>query len=142
MASKGQWVFAPDSGGVKIPEAVKLRTTALIERFAAENYAGRYTRLEIRFRGQFCYIDAYTEPELPGDNWPLPIGRRRAKNIWSGSANSLHISVDCGISAMKRAGASRFTPTAMSVISSLYFPPVNFSVRQKKLFERRVATFP
>ncbi len=70
MASKRQWVFDPDSGGVmKIPEAVKQRTTARIERFAAEHFTGRYTRLDIRFRGQFCYIDAYTEPALPGDNW-------------------------------------------------------------------------
>lgn len=30
----------------------------------------RQPRLDIRFRGQFCYIDAYTEPELPGPNWP------------------------------------------------------------------------
>ncbi len=71
MASKRQWVFDPDSGGVKkIPEAVKQRTTARIERFAAEHFAGRYTRLDIRFRGQFCYICAYTELALPGDNWP------------------------------------------------------------------------
>jgi hypothetical protein len=40
-----------------------------IKRCAAENYAGRYERLEIRFRGQFCYIDAYIEPDLP-DDWP------------------------------------------------------------------------
>ena len=31
--------------------------------FAAEEFAGR-------FRGQFCYIDAFTEPESPGPNWP------------------------------------------------------------------------
>lgn len=69
MASKRQWVFAPDSGGVRIAEGVKARTVARIERFAAEHFAGRYTRLDIRFRGQFCYIDAYTEPPL-GQNWP------------------------------------------------------------------------
>jgi len=70
MASKRQWVFDPDSGGVRIPEAVKQRTVARIERFAAEQFAGRYTRLDVRFRGQFCYIDAHTEPALPDDNWP------------------------------------------------------------------------
>ena len=70
MAGMRQWVFDPDSGGVRIPEAVKQRTTNRIERFAAEHFAGRYERLEIRFRGQFCYIDAYTEPVLLGDNWP------------------------------------------------------------------------
>ena len=69
-----QWVFAPDSGGVKIPNAVKVRTEARIRRCAEEHFAGRYTRLEIRFRGQFCYIDAYTEPVVtpgwPPSDWP------------------------------------------------------------------------
>ena len=66
-----QWVFAPDSGGVKVPETVKRRTEARIQRYAAENHAGQFTRLGIRFRGQFCYIDAYTEPYVR-DNWPPP----------------------------------------------------------------------
>ena len=66
------WVFDPDSGGVKIPEKVKQRTTARIERYAAEHLTGRYTRLDIRYRGQFCYIDAFTEPEPPGEGWPPP----------------------------------------------------------------------
>ena len=73
---RGQWVFDPDSGGVKIPEAVKRRTEARIQRFAAENYAGKFTRLDIRFRSQFCYIDAYTEPHVhegwPPPDWPEP----------------------------------------------------------------------
>ncbi len=30
-----------------------------------------YTRLDIRYRGQFCYVDAYTEPHLP-PNWSPP----------------------------------------------------------------------
>jgi hypothetical protein len=51
---------------------MKLRTEQRIRRYAEEHFAGRYTRLDIRFRGQFCYIDAYTEPEPPGPNWPPP----------------------------------------------------------------------
>jgi hypothetical protein len=70
MARK-TWVWSPDSGGVKIPERIKPRTEARIRRCAEEHFAGKYTRLEIRFRGQFCYIDAYTEPDVsPG--WPPP----------------------------------------------------------------------
>ena len=69
-----QWVFDPDSGGKKIPESKKQEVTQRIEKFAAENYAEKYTRLDIRVRGQFCYIDAYTEPNLgegwPPDDWP------------------------------------------------------------------------
>jgi hypothetical protein len=65
------WVRHPDVGGVKIPESVKRETEARIRRYAEEHFAGKYTRLEIRFRSQFCYVDAYTEPFLtPG--WPPP----------------------------------------------------------------------
>ena len=69
MARK-QWVFDPDQGGVKISEAVKRRTEERIRRYAEAHFAGRYTRLDVRFRGQFCYIDAYTEPAPLGPDWP------------------------------------------------------------------------
>jgi hypothetical protein len=67
-----QWVFDPDSGGVRIPEAVKRRVQDRIQRYAQAHFAGRYTRLEFRFRQQFCYIEAYQEPEPPSPNWPPP----------------------------------------------------------------------
>ena len=70
MPRRGTWVFAPDSGGKRIPEPVKLRTQQRIHRYAEEHFAGRYTRLDVRFRGQFCYIDAYTEPGPFPDDWP------------------------------------------------------------------------
>jgi hypothetical protein len=70
MARRRTWVWSPDRGGVRIPEPVQRRTEARLRRYAEEHFAGRYTRLEIRFRGQFCYIDAYIEPEEPGPNWP------------------------------------------------------------------------
>lgn len=72
MPSHRQWVLDPDSGGTRIPDTVKRRTEERIRRYAEEHFAGRYTRLDIRFRGQFCYIDAYTEPEPPTADWPPP----------------------------------------------------------------------
>jgi hypothetical protein len=65
------WVFDPDAGGVKIPKPVQERTRQRILAHAAKQYAGKYTRLDVRFRGQFCYIDAYQEPDAPRD-WPPP----------------------------------------------------------------------
>jgi hypothetical protein len=63
------WVWNPDAGGVKISPAVRRQIEERIRRYAEEHFAGMYTRLDIRFRGQFCYIDAYTEPDdAPG--WP------------------------------------------------------------------------
>ena len=59
------WMRHPDSGGVKIKPEVHERIASRIRRYAEKNYAGKYTRLDIRFRGVFCYIDAYTEPREP-----------------------------------------------------------------------------
>ncbi|MDQ7780015.1 MAG: hypothetical protein RDV41_09945 [Planctomycetota bacterium] len=63
------WTLNPDSGGVKIPPDVQERTRQRILAHAEKHYKGKYTRLDIRFRGQCCYIDAYREPDVP-KNWP------------------------------------------------------------------------
>ena len=67
--SRKQWVFDPDSGGVKIPESIKRNIEKRIEVIAEERFQGKYTRLAIRFRGQFCYIDAFRDPQVPA-GWP------------------------------------------------------------------------
>lgn len=71
MSRERQWVFDPDRGGLRMSEAVKRRTEERIRRYAEQHFAGHYTRLDIRFRVQFCYIDAYTEPE-PSQDWRPP----------------------------------------------------------------------
>ena len=76
------WVFSPDRGGVRVPEAVRRDTETRIRRCAQAEYAGRYTRLDIRFRAQFCYIDAYREPEPLGPDWPPPeLGETREEHM-------------------------------------------------------------
>lgn len=57
---------------MKITEAVRQQTRQRILAYAEANLAGRYASLDIRFRGQFCYVDAYTEPEPPPSDWPPP----------------------------------------------------------------------
>lgn len=69
MSPRGAWVFDPNSGGTKIPPTVRAEIERRIRSVAEKKFSGRYTRLEIRFKNQFCYIDAYTDPSLP-DGWP------------------------------------------------------------------------
>ncbi len=69
MTARGQWMFNPNSGGKKIPPAIQAEIEQRIRKVAEEHFSGRYTRLDIRFRNQFCYIDAYTEPSV-SENWP------------------------------------------------------------------------
>jgi hypothetical protein len=59
------WVLDPHSGGVPIPPAVRKRTEERIRAYAQAHYAGRFTRLGIRFREALCDIDAFTEPDEP-----------------------------------------------------------------------------
>jgi hypothetical protein len=63
--SRKVWVYDPHSGGVKIPPAIRQRITERIEKHARAKYPGKFTRLDIRFRGALCYIDAFTEPDEP-----------------------------------------------------------------------------
>jgi len=53
------WYFNPHSGGKPVTPQVQRRIRARIEAHAAAEYRGRYDRLEVRFRGVFCYVDAY-----------------------------------------------------------------------------------
>ncbi len=64
---KKTWVYDPHSGGVKIPETVRISVQNRIIKYAKKHYAGKYIRIDVRFRGQLCYIDAYTEPYVPPD---------------------------------------------------------------------------
>jgi len=72
MPTRRVWMYSPHSGGKKVPEHVRQSTARRIEAFAVEHFAGRYRELAIRFRGQFCYVDAFVDPDpLPAD-WTGP----------------------------------------------------------------------
>lgn len=89
--ARGTWVFDPHSGGTKIPDAVKRDTTARIEKYAAAHCPGKYTRLDIRFRGPLCYIDAYTEPEEPTPKLLEALGETRDEHLARMRAVPLHL---------------------------------------------------
>jgi len=56
------WVRDPHRGGIKIPSALQEQIKRRLLAHAEKNYPGQYERLEVWFRGSFCYIDAYTKP--------------------------------------------------------------------------------
>jgi len=75
------WVYDPHSGGVKIPKLVQERVRNCILAYAEKHYSGKYTRIDVRFRGPLCYMDAYTEPEVPRGFNPKVFGESRAEHI-------------------------------------------------------------
>ena len=108
------WVHDPHSGGVKITEAVKASTERRLLAHAEKHYAGRYGRLDVRFKGALCYIDAYTEPDATGTSWKIPGRRRSSTSTAFGTHRS--ISVACATSG-RTAGAAPSTRTATSAMS-------------------------
>jgi hypothetical protein len=84
------WVRDVHSGGVKIPEAVKLQTERRILAHAEKHYAGRYVRIDVRFKGALCYIDAYTEPETKGRPWKVT-GETREQFLDRLRSNPTHL---------------------------------------------------
>jgi hypothetical protein len=58
------WTLTPHSGGRKISPNTQADVRKRIHEHAEKNYAGKYSRLDIKFRGALCYIDAYKEPIL------------------------------------------------------------------------------
>lgn len=63
------WVLAPHSGGVEITPTLEQTVKQRITEYAQKKYAGKFSRLDFKFRGPFCYIDAYEEPEV-GPTYP------------------------------------------------------------------------
>jgi hypothetical protein len=62
---KGRAKLAPHTGSRPIPEAVQNAVRLRILNHAQAHYAGKYWKIEVRFKGALCYIDAYQEP-APG----------------------------------------------------------------------------
>lgn len=68
------WQMDPHSGGNSIPQTVRTDTVKRLEQYAATHFAGRYIRLDVRFRGALCYVDAFTEPDKPSKALLAAIG--------------------------------------------------------------------
>ena len=60
-----------------IPEFVQLRTQHRILDWAAKERAGKFTRIDVRFRVDYCYIDVYPGPEDLERNTPIHLCRLR-----------------------------------------------------------------
>ena len=135
MTARGQWIFEPNSGGKKIPPSIQTEVERRIRKVAEEHFNGRYTRLEIRFRNQFCYIDAYTEPSV-SENWPPPIGTKPGMSLLPVCATRQHTCAGCVTSAMI-AGGLLSLPTAAKNMSYPCSPAENFLERPKMRFSSR-----
>lgn len=68
------WVYNPHVGGKAVPPQVQARIRSRILTYATKEYAGRFNRIDVRFRGALCYVDAYQGSSPAG---PLHLVRLR-----------------------------------------------------------------
>lgn len=78
---KRRWFYTPHSGGRKVPFLVQEKIRNRILAYAEKHYADKFNRIDVRFRGQFCYIDAYVEPYVPKKFDEKLFGETREEHI-------------------------------------------------------------
>src|ERR1039457_1303994 len=59
----------PHVGGAVIPKALQREIDRRLRAYAKEHYADSCARLDVRFRGPFCYIDAYRNIDPKATPW-------------------------------------------------------------------------
>lgn len=77
------WMFTPQSGGTKISPKVQYEVRYRLINYAKEKYGAvkGLIRIDVRFKGQFCYIDAYDEPPEPEEKTLLYFEETREEYI-------------------------------------------------------------
>lgn len=76
------WVLDPHAGGKVIPEDEKPIIRKRILAHAEAKYAGKYLSIDTKFKGAFCYIDAYQEPYVGKKHPTAGSGETREQYIY------------------------------------------------------------
>ena len=80
--TKTVWQFDPGSGGRPVPDAVRRATKAAILAHGQRHFTGLYRELGVRFKAQFCYVDAYVDQEEPvADEESVDAGGNRGEYL-------------------------------------------------------------
>lgn len=74
------WYYLPHSGGAKIPPQIHDSLRSKVHAYEKTRPWYPKYKLNLRFKGQFCYIDACEDGKKP-----FPLGRARyfSENNWS-----------------------------------------------------------
>jgi len=75
------WARDPHSGGITIPESIQDSIRKRIVTYAQSHHAGKFIKIEVIFKGKFCYIDAYQEPIMPKKFDEKLFGETREEHI-------------------------------------------------------------
>jgi len=84
------WIYDVHSGGTKIPSLNHEKIRKRAQAYAAKRPWKNKYKLQVRFKGQFCYVDA-----LETDGTVSPLGRLRHFNDRKWSIAFYTYSNDC-----------------------------------------------
>lgn len=91
MTRRVHWVLSPHTGGTPVPSRAQIETRRRIQAHADEHYSGRFLRIDVRFRGCFCYIDAFCEPDRPTRSELRSLGMTRDEYREHGRERPIHL---------------------------------------------------
>jgi len=90
--TKRVWQFDPSSGGRPVPDAVRRETRAAILDHGQRHFTGRYRELDVRFKAQFCYVNAYVGPAEPvADGESVDAGGNRGEDLEQSRSSELKL---------------------------------------------------
>lgn len=75
------WVLSPHKGGRAIPSDIRDRIRKRILAHAAKPHRNKFARVEVSFRGKFCYLDAFEEPLPPSKGLLAALGETKAQYL-------------------------------------------------------------
>lgn len=78
---KKVWMRTPHAGGKKVPDQTQHIVRERILAHAERKYAGKFTRIHVRFKGALCYIDAYQEPYVGERHPSADLGETREQYL-------------------------------------------------------------
>lgn len=140
---KKVWMYDPQSGGTKIPPKVQSEVQKRLGTYKTEQYPDvkELIRIGVRFKGQFCYVDAYDEPPEPdpkmlshyGITWeewiekmrntPQPLFRLRYLSLAGWSLAIYTYSNEKYSPAIFSSGKWEGTPEeALDMVMNMYYP--------------------
>jgi hypothetical protein len=70
---------------------VQLETRRRILAHAERCYSGRFVQLNVRFRGCFCYMDAFCEPDRPTSSDLRTLGMTLDEYVRRGRSTPIHL---------------------------------------------------
>lgn len=74
-----------------IPDAVRWELPGRILSYAKKHFKGKYTHIDVRFRGALCYLDAYCDPSVRSEELPRPDTREYREYLKSHEDKVTHL---------------------------------------------------